>query len=200
MLITPLDIPDAHLIEPRVFSDERGAFLEWFRADRLAETLGRQVPIVQANTSVSARGVVRGIHFADVPLGQAKYVTVNRGAVVDYVVDLRVGSPAFGQWQGVELSADNHHALFLAEGLGHAFVSLADDTSVSYLVTDVFRPEREHAVHPLDGDLGLDYRMPAGKLILSAKDEAAPSFAQAQEDGLLPTWQDCQQRYRDLAV
>ena len=86
MLITPLDIPDAHLIEPRVFSDERGAFLEWFRADRLAETLGRQVPIVQANTSVSARGVVRGIHFADVPLGQAKYVTVNRGAVVDYVV------------------------------------------------------------------------------------------------------------------
>jgi len=200
VLITPLDIPDAHLIEPRVFSDERGAFLEWFRADRLAETLGRQVPIVQANTSVSARGVVRGIHFADVPLGQAKYVTVTRGAIVDYVVDLRVGSPTFGQWQGVELSADNRHALFLAEGLGHAFVSLADDTSVSYLVTDVFRPEREHAVHPLDSDLGLDYRMPAGELILSAKDEAAPSFAQAQEDGLLPTWQDCQQRYRDLAV
>lgn len=200
MLITPLDIPDAHLIEPRVFSDERGAFLEWFRADRLAETLGRQVPIVQANTSVSARGVVRGIHFADVPLGQAKYVTVTRGAIVDYVVDLRVGSPTFGQWQGVELSADNHHALFLAEGLGHAFVSLADDTSVSYLVTDVFRPEREHAVHPLDSDLGLDYRMPVGELILSAKDEAAPTFAQAQEDGVLPTWQDCQQRYRDLAV
>ena len=92
------------------------------------------------------------------------------------------------------------HALFLAEGLGHAFVSLADDTSVSYLVTDVFRPEREHAVHPLDADLGLDYRLPAGELILSAKDEAAPTFAQAQEDGVLPTWQDCQQRYRDLAV
>jgi dTDP-4-dehydrorhamnose 3,5-epimerase len=200
VLITPLDIPDAHLIEPRVFSDERGAFLEWFRADRLAETLGRQVPIVQANTSVSARGVVRGIHFADVPLGQAKYVTVNRGAIVDYVVDLRVGSPTFGQWQGVELSAENRYALFLAEGLGHAFVSLEADTSVSYLVTDVFRPEREHAVHPLDGDLGLDYRMPASELILSAKDEAAPSFAQAQEDGLLPTWQDCQQRYSDLAV
>ena len=200
MLITPLDIPDAHLIEPRVFSDERGAFLEWFRADRLAEALGRQVPIVQANTSVSARGVVRGIHFADVPLGQAKYVTVTRGAIVDYVIDLRVGSPTLGQWQGVELSADNHRALFLAEGLGHAFVSLADDTSVSYLVTDVFRPEREHAVHPLDADLGLDYRLPAGELILSAKDEAAPSFARAQEDGLLPTWQDCQMRYRDLAV
>ncbi|MER3388740.1 MAG: dTDP-4-dehydrorhamnose 3,5-epimerase [Microcella sp.] len=200
MLITPLEIADAHLIEPRVFGDERGAFLEWFRADRLAEALGRQVPIVQANTSVSARGVVRGIHFADVPLGQAKYVTVTRGAIVDYVVDLRVGSPTFGHWQGVELSADNRHAVFLAEGLGHAFVSLADDTSVSYLVTDVFRPEREHAVQPLDSDLGLDYRLPAGELILSAKDEAAPSFDQAHRDGLLPAWQDCQQRYRDLAV
>ena len=200
MLISPLEIADAHLIEPRVFGDERGAFLEWFRADRLAEALGRQVPIVQANTSVSARGVVRGIHFADVPLGQAKYVTVTRGAIVDYVVDLRVGSPTFGQWQGVELSADNRHALFLAEGLGHAFVSLADDTSVSYLVTDVFRPEREHAVHPLDSDLGLDYRVPEHDLVLSEKDAAAPSFAQAQADGLLPTWQACQQRYRDLAV
>jgi dTDP-4-dehydrorhamnose 3,5-epimerase len=200
VLITPLEIADAHLIEPRVFGDERGAFLEWFRADRLAEALGRQVPIVQANTSVSARGVVRGIHFADVPLGQAKYVTVTRGAIIDYVVDLRVGSPTFGQWQGVELSAENRHAVFLAEGLGHAFVSLQDDTSVSYLVTDVFRPEREHAVQPLDGDLGLDYRLPVSELILSAKDEAAPGFTQAQDDGLLPAWQDCQQRYRDLAV
>jgi dTDP-4-dehydrorhamnose 3,5-epimerase len=201
VLITPLEIADAHLIEPPVYGDSRGLFLEWFRADRLASATGRQVPIVQANTSVSAAGVVRGIHFADVPLGQAKYVTVTRGAIIDYVVDLRVGSPTFGQWQGVELSAENRHALFLAEGLGHAFVSLADDTSVSYLVTDVFRPEREHAVHPLDAELGLDLAQRTdAPLQFSPKDESAPSLAEALAQGLLPTWDACQERYRALAV
>lgn len=199
MHITPLDIPDAHLIEPRVFGDQRGAFLEWFRADQLETSVGRRVPIVQANTSVSAEGVVRGIHFADVPLGQAKYVTVTRGAIIDYVVDLRVGSPTYGRWQGVELSADNRHAVFLAEGLGHAFVSLADDTTVSYLVTDVFRPESEHAVHPLDADLGIDYRRAADRLVLSDKDRSAPTLAQAHAAEVLPTWEACQRRYRDLA-
>lgn len=144
--------------------------------------------------------MVRGIHFADVPLGQAKYVTVTRGAIIDFVVDVRVGSPTFGQWEGVELSAANGHALFLAEGLGHAFLSLADDTTVSYLVTDVYRPEREHAVNPLDADLEIDFGRAPVALRLSPKDEAAPALASALADGLLPTWEACQERYVGLAV
>lgn len=200
MLITPLDIPDSYLIAPRVFGDDRGSFHEWFRADHIASEIGREVPIAQANNSVSAAGVVRGIHFADVPLGQAKYVTVSQGAIIDFIVDLRIGSPTFARWQCVELNDENRHALFLAEGLGHAFGSLVDDTIVNYLVTDVFRPEREHAVHPLDRAVGLDFSLLPGAPILSAKDEVAPSLAQAQADGLLPVWENCQQRYRDLAV
>lgn len=200
MQISPLSVPDAVLIAPPVFADERGAFLEWFRADKLAAATGRTMPIVQANTSVSARGVVRGIHFAEVPLGQAKYVSVPQGAVVDYVVDLRVGSPNFGQWDAVELSSANRHAVFVPEGFGHAFVALDDDTVVSYLVSDVFRPEKEHGVHPLDAQLGLDLagRVDA-ELRFSPKDEAAPTLAEALAAGLLPSWEACQERYRALA-
>ena len=200
MQITPLSVPDAVVVSPPVFADERGAFLEWFRADRLAEATGRTMPIVQANTSVSARGVVRGIHFAEVPLGQAKYVSVPHGAIVDYVVDLRVGSPTFGHWDAVELSSADRRAVFVPEGFGHAFVALDDDTVVSYLVSDVFRPEKEHGVNPLDVELALDLadRVDA-ELRFSPKDEAAPTLAEALADGLLPTWEACQERYRALA-
>ncbi len=199
MLITPLSIPDAKLIQPRIFGDERGAFMESFRADRLAEATGRTMPVVQTNTSVSARGVVRGIHFAEVPLGQAKYVTVAHGAIIDYVVDLRVGSPTFGQSDSAELSAANRAALFVPEGFGHAFVALADDTVVTYLVSDVFRPEREHGITPFDPEIGLDLRFAREELQLSPKDLDAPTLAEARESGLLSTWDDCQARYRDLA-
>ena len=200
MRISPLDLADAWLIEPPVYADDRGAFLEWFRADRLAESTGRTMPIVQANTSVSARGVVRGIHYAEVPLGQAKYVTVPVGAIVDYLVDLRVGSPQFAQWVAVELNDENRHAVFVPEGFGHAFVALRDDTVVSYLVSDVFRPEREHAVHPFDSRLALDIaeRVDA-PLRLSPKDEAAPTLDQAFAANMLPTLSACQERYRALA-
>jgi dTDP-4-dehydrorhamnose 3,5-epimerase len=196
---SPLSVPDARLIQPRVFADERGAFLEAFRADRLAAATGRTMPILQANTSVSARGVVRGIHFAEVPPGQAKYVSVAHGAVVDYVVDLRLGSPTFGAWDSAELSSDNRTALFVPEGFGHAFVALSDGTVVTYLVTDVFRPEREHGVTPLDDDIALEFPFPRDELVISPKDRAAPTLREAQDAGLLSTWEACQARYRELA-
>ena len=101
MKIRPLAIEGAFEIIPAQHGDSRGLFLEWYRFDRLAEAVGHPLRLAQANLSVSARGVVRGIHFADVPPGQAKYVTCSRGAVLDAVVDLRVGSPTFGQWEGV---------------------------------------------------------------------------------------------------
>lgn len=200
MLISRLPIQGAFVVEPQIFGDERGSFFEWFRADRAAEAFGRRVDVMQANTSVSARGVVRGIHYADVPLGQAKYVTVVSGKIVDYIVDIRVGSPTFGAVETVELDSVSRRAVFLAEGLGHAFVALEDGTTVSYLVTDVFRPEREHGISPTDPALGLAFPLDRDELILSERDAAAPSLAEAEERGMLPTWEACQARYVEVGV
>jgi dTDP-4-dehydrorhamnose 3,5-epimerase len=121
--IRELKIPDSYEITPKQFGDDRGVFLEWYRFDKLADVVGHPIDLRQANTSVSKRGVVRGIHFADVPRGQAKYVTATHGAVLDYVIDIRVGSPTFGQWDSVLLDGTDRRAIYLAEGLGHAFVA-----------------------------------------------------------------------------
>ncbi|GAB2982801.1 dTDP-4-dehydrorhamnose 3,5-epimerase family protein [Frigoribacterium salinisoli] len=198
MQIRELKIPDSYEITPKQFGDDRGVFLEWYRFDRLAEVVGHSVDLRQANTSVSKRGVVRGIHFADVPLGQAKYVTATHGAVLDYVVDIRVGSPTFGQWDSVLLDDVDRRAIYLAEGLGHAFVALTDDATVSYLVTDTFKAEREHGIDPLDAEIGLVFPPEAGEALLSPKDTSAPSLAEAAASGLLPTWDDMRAYYSTL--
>lgn len=189
MKIRQLSIRDAYEITPVQHADDRGVFLEWYRFDRLEEATGRRLDLRQANTSVSARGVVRGIHFADLPPGQAKYVTAPKGAVLDFVVDIRVGSPTFGQWESVLLDDVDRRAVFLSEGLGHAFVALTEGATVSYLVTDTFSPGREHAVNPLDEQLALAFPAEAGEPLLSPKDLAAPSLADAAASGLLPTWE-----------
>ena len=127
MQIEPLSIEGAYVVTPRQFPDERGVFLESFRGDRLAEHLGHRPDIVQTNVSVSARGTVRGIHFADVPPGQGKYVTVLRGSLVDYVVDIRVGSPTFGQWESVTLDTVDRKILAdLAVNDAPAFAALVE--------------------------------------------------------------------------
>lgn len=183
---------------PRLFGDERGTFLESYRGDHLEAALGHRPDIVQVNTSVSARGVLRGVHFADVPRGQAKYVTVVTGAIIDFVIDIRVGSPTFGQSVAVPLDATTRQSLYVAEGLGHAFLALEDNTTVNYLVTDVFRPEREHGINPLDPGIGLT--IPAGfeSPLLSDKDAAAPTLDEAASRGLLPTWEKCTEHYDSL--
>ena len=188
MEIRPLEIAGAFEITPRLWSDDRGTFLEWYRVDRLAE-LGVSFELRQANTSISRRGVLRGIHFADVPPGQAKHVTVTRGSALDIVVDVRAGSPTFGQWDTVLLDTIDRRAVFLSEGLGHAFVALEDDTTVSYLVSDVYRPDHEHAVSPLDPAIGLELPIPTEELVISEKDAAAPTLAEALERGILPRWE-----------
>src|SRR3954451_13625021 len=157
MKIRPLSIAGAFEVTPAQHSDPRGTFLEWYRFDRLAEAVGHPLDLAQANLSTSARGVVRGIHYADVPPGQAKYVTCVRGAVLDVVVDLRVGSPTFGQWEAVRLDDDSRHAGFIAEGLGHAFMALTDDATVVYLCSTGYAPGREHGVNPLDPQLALPW-------------------------------------------
>lgn len=185
--IRELSIPDAYEITPIQRSDDRGTFLEWYRYDLLTEAIGHPLDLRQANTSVSKRGVVRGIHFADLPPGQAKYVTATRGAVIDYVVDIRVGSPSFGRWDSVRLDTIDRRAIYLAEGLGHAFVALEDDSTVSYLVSDTYTPSGEHGINPLDPEVALVFPDEAGELLLSSKDTEAPSLAVAAAAGLLPT-------------
>ncbi|MDT0346413.1 dTDP-4-dehydrorhamnose 3,5-epimerase family protein [Streptomyces litchfieldiae] len=180
----PLDIDGAFEIVPQQHTDVRGTFLEWYRFDRLADAVGRDVRWAQASLSRSARGVTRGIHFADVPPGQAKYVTCVRGAVFDVVVDLRVGSPTFGRWQGVRLDDIERRALFLAEGLGHGFCALTEDASMNYLLSTTYAPGREHVVHPLDPELAIDW--PVADPVLSPRDAAAPTLKEARVTGLLP--------------
>ena len=190
MDIRPLKIDGAWEITPRQFPDDRGVFLESFRGDHLAEVVGHRLDVVQTNVSVSSRGTVRGIHFADVPVGQAKYVTAVTGSLIDYVVDLRVGSPTFGLWDSVLLDAVDRRAVYLSEGLGHAFVALEDASTVLYLCSTPYAPGREHGINPLDPALSLP--IPDGlELNLSEKDTAAPTLAEAESSGLLPRWDDC---------
>jgi dTDP-4-dehydrorhamnose 3,5-epimerase len=196
--IRELDIPDSYEITPKQFGDDRGVFLEWYRFDRLQEVVGHPLSLRQANTSRSARGVVRGIHFADVPIGQAKYVTAMHGSVLDFIIDLRVGSPTFGTWDSVLLDDTDRRAVYIAEGLGHAFVALSDDAVVSYLVSDTFNPAREHGVNPLDPDIALSFPLPDDELLLSPKDTDAPGLNEAAAAGLLPDWDTCRDFYRTL--
>ena len=184
-----LSIPGAWEITPAVHGDSRGAFFEWFTEDRFAETVGHGFDMRQANCSISAAGVLRGLHFAQLPPSQAKYVTCVRGAVFDVVVDIRVGSPTFGRWDAVTLDDREHRAVYLSEGLGHAFLALHDDSVVTYLCSAGYDPAREHTVNALDPALGIDWPFD-GEVTLSDRDRAAPTLAQAQEAGVLPTFEE----------
>jgi dTDP-4-dehydrorhamnose 3,5-epimerase len=199
MQIRPLSISGAFEITPKQLPDDRGVFLESFRGDLLAEAIGHRMDVVQTNVSVSSRGAVRGIHFADVPIGQAKYVTALAGSLIDFVVDLRVGSPTFGEWDSVLLDTVDRRAVYLAEGLGHAFVALEDDTVAHYLCSAAYDPGAEHGVNPLDPAIGL--AIPPGvDPLLSPKDAGAPTLEAAARSGLLPTYETCTAFYAQLAA
>jgi dTDP-4-dehydrorhamnose 3,5-epimerase len=195
--IRELAVPDSHVIDLVPHGDARGRFTEWYRADVLESAVGHPLRLAQANHSVSARGALRGVHFASVPPGQAKYVYCPAGRLLDVVVDLRVGSPTFGVHDSVVLDSERPQAVYLAEGLGHAFLSLADGTSVTYLVSTNYDPAREFTVSPLDTELDLPWPADVG-LELSARDRLAPSLAEAREQGLLPTMEQCAARYAQL--
>ncbi|MCX4860278.1 dTDP-4-dehydrorhamnose 3,5-epimerase [Streptomyces canus] len=186
----PLSIEGAWVHEPSVFPDERGSFHEWFRGADFRTSTGHDLSLAQANCSVSRRGTLRGVHFADVPPSQAKYVKCVRGAVLDAVVDIRVGSPTYGQWELVRLDDETHASVYLSEGLGHAFLALTDDATVVYLCSEGYAPGREHGIHPLDPELGIEWPADVEPL-LSDKDAAAPTLAEAATQGLLPRYEDC---------
>ncbi|GAA4983585.1 dTDP-4-dehydrorhamnose 3,5-epimerase [Kineococcus glutinatus] len=191
-----MGIEGAWCFRPRQHTDERGVFLEQFTTAALERATGHRMDVAQVNTSVSAAGVVRGVHFADVPPGQAKYVTCTAGAVLDVVVDVRVGSPTFGEWRAVLLDDVDRAAVYIAEGLGHAFCALEEGSTVVYLCSTGYAPGREHGIHPLDPELaiawpGTDRRGRPLTHLLSAKDAAAPGLARARDEGLLPRAAAC---------
>jgi dTDP-4-dehydrorhamnose 3,5-epimerase len=195
--IRELSVAGAFEITPVQHADDRGVFLEWFKDEPFTEAVGHRLDLRQANISVSARGTVRGIHFADVPPGQAKYVICPAGAVLDVVVDLRVGSPTFGTWDAVVLDSKDRRAVYIGEGLGHVFLALTDGAVVTYLCSASYSPEREHGVHPLDPEIGIVWPVDVAPL-LSPKDAAAPTLAEAHQAGQLPSYAVCQAYSDDL--
>jgi dTDP-4-dehydrorhamnose 3,5-epimerase len=195
MEIRELMIGGAFEVTPRVHGDARGAFLEWFRADRFTEATGHPFTLAQANASVSCAGTLRGVHFAQLPPSQAKWVTCLQGAVLDVVVDIRVGSPTYGSWEAVQLDDEKRRAVYLSEGLGHAFMALEDDSVVTYLCSAPYAPGREHGVHPLDPAIGIEWPTSDRdgrplEPLLSDKDREAPTLAEAEKAGLLPSYDD----------
>lgn len=199
MQVEAMSIEGAWLFSPTIHGDQRGAFLEWFTDRSFSGATGHPLGLSQANASVSAKGVLRGIHFADVPPGQAKYVTCVQGSVLDVVVDIRVGSPTFGQWESVLLDDRTRRAVYLSEGLGHAFCSLEDGATVVYLCSTGYNPSGEHEVHPLDPAIGVEWPLEGTEPELSAKDAGAPTLAEAAAMGLLPLYDDCVAHRRGLS-
>lgn len=197
MEATELAIPGAWQFVPRQFPDDRGKFLVWYDAEVFADALGYEMTVAQTNHSASRRGVIRGVHWTDVPDGQSKYIYCPRGAALDVIVDLRVGSPTFGQHEIVRLDSVEHRAVFLSEGLGHAFISLSDDTVMAYLCSTRYAPAHDRVVHVFDPELAIDWPI-EGEPILSERDANAPSLAQLRDAGLLPDYAECQRLYQTL--
>lgn len=183
MKVQDTGLPGARILEPPRFRDQRGWFSELWNEDRYRR-VGIEARFVQENVSCSTRGVLRGLHYQH-PYGQAKLVSVLRGAVFDVAVDVRRGSPAFGRWFGLELSAENGTQLFLPAGMAHGFLVLSDDALVHYGCSDVFRPDCDRVIAWNDEDVGIDW--PAAPALVSDKDRNAPSLRDIGADSL-PVW------------
>lgn len=188
MKVRELAVPGAWEITPQLHTDSRGLLFEWFTDSEFTAFAGHRFDLLQANCSVSAAGVLRGLHFAQVPPSQAKYVTCLHGKVLDVVVDIRVGSPTFGRWDSVVLDDDARRSCYISEGLGHAFLALEDDSTVMYLCSAGYDPAREHTINALDPALDIAWPVVDGEPILSNRDRDAPTLEEVRAAGLLPTW------------
>jgi len=178
MNVIETEIPDVKIIEPDVFGDVRGFFMESFNARRFAEATGVNLPFVQDNHSRSQRGVLRGLHY-QIKQPQGKLVRVVRGAVFDVAVDLRRSSPTFGAWVGVELTEDNNRQLWVPPGFGHGFLVVSASADFLYKTTDYYAPEHERSVMWNDPDIGIEWPL-QGEPMLSAKDSAGVKLADAE--------------------
>lgn len=179
-----LEIDGAWIGQSPIYSDERGFFREWFKSSDLELAIGSEFEVAQSNLSMSHRGAMRGIHYSLAPIGQAKWITCVSGSIWDVVVDIRPSSPTFKRWIGVLLSADNGKAIFISKDLGHGFMSLEDNSVVSYMLTSPYSPAEEFEINPLDPELGIGW--PLADHVMSPKDESAPTLAMRLAEGKLP--------------
>jgi dTDP-4-dehydrorhamnose 3,5-epimerase len=177
------DIDGVFMIEPKVFGDARGFFLESFNEDAFAAAIGKQVAFVQDNHSRSARGVLRGLHWQEEPHAQGKLVRVTNGAVFDVAVDLRRASSTFGRWTGAELSGDNHRQMWIPPGLAHGFLVLGESADFLYKTTDYYAPAAERTICWDDPELAIAWPDVAMAPIVSAKDASGISFAEFRDRG-----------------
>lgn len=175
------NIPDVVIVEPKVHGDDRGYFVETFRADKLEEFLGYKINFCQDNESKSYRGVLRGLHYQLHPAAQTKLVRVISGSVLDVAVDIRKGSPTFGKHVAVELSSENKRQLLLPRGFAHGFVVLEDDTVFAYKVDNYYSPENDRGILFSDNALGIDWKVYTEELNLSAKDKIQPKLEETED-------------------
>lgn len=179
MKVTPTELPDVLLVEPRVFGDDRGFFYESFNQHAFDVAIGRSVLFVQDNHSKSVRNVLRGLHYQLAPNAQGKLVRVVRGEVFDVAIDIRRGSSTFGQWTGQMLSAENRRQLWIPEGFAHGFLVLSDTAEFLYKTTAYYAPESERCIRWDDSDVGIAWPLTVAP-ILSGKDAQGASLAEAE--------------------
>lgn len=181
MKFAPQNIADIFVIEPEIYGDDRGYFMEAFRQDKFEDALGYRVNFVQDNESKSLKGVLRGLHFQLIPYAQSKLVRVIEGTVLDVAVDVRRGSPSFGEHVAVELSDLNRKQMFIPRGFAHGFVVLSDTATFAYKVDNYYSPKYDRGLSFDDVDLNIDWRLPNNKLILSEKDANQPGLQDIKE-------------------
>ena len=176
-------------IELDHYNDSRGVFFESFKLNSLENIINRKFEVKQSNTSISKMGSIRGIHFAQLPPSQAKYIQCNNGSILDFIIDVRVGSPTFKQHVSVKLDGNSQKAIFIEEGLAHAFISLEYDTRVTYLVNQYFNPTNEKSINPFDEEIAINWGN--STYILSEKDRSAHSLDEMKNSNQLPVYEDC---------
>jgi dTDP-4-dehydrorhamnose 3,5-epimerase len=185
MELKPLGIEGVWLAESPVWGDDRGFFREWFKSEDVLAATGINFSIQQANISQSQRGVIRGIHYSLAPEGQAKWVTCVYGGIRDVIVDIRPSSPTFGKSVFVELNGLDGRAVLIGPGLGHGFASLADSSTIAYLLSSPYSPTEEFEINPMDPELGIDWGVDLADVSLSEKDKMAPSLAHRNKENRL---------------
>ena len=174
------DIEDVFIIEPKVFGDDRGYFMETFRKDLFEEFTGLKIDFCQDNESKSKRGVLRGLHYQLPPFAQSKLVRVIKGSVIDVAVDIRKGSPTFGKYVAVELSEENKRQLFIPRGFAHGFLVTSDEAIFVYKVDNYYSPECDRSIRWDDPDIGIDWNFPKDEILVSDKDKNAPFLKDAE--------------------
>ena len=181
MKFTRTKIPDVIIIEPKVHGDDRGYFVETFRADKLEEFLGYKINFCQDNESKSSKGVLRGLHYQLAPAAQTKLVRVIQGSVLDVAVDIRKGSPTFGQYVSVKLTGENKKQLLVPRGFAHGFIVLEDNTTFAYKVDNYYSPENDRGISFDDIDLDIDWILDKEELNLSVKDKIQPKLSETND-------------------